>query len=409
MSLIEVAETGPASGSAILTETAIAVAHGSSLEALSRPFLKILHDLTELDSVYLTEVDLSTSAQTILYSANQGEVTVPEGLTVPWEDSLCFRALERDLRYTSDVGLDLPGSSAGNELGLRTYVSVPVVGSDNELMGTLCGASGAAVPVSAEVVDIMAMLGRLIADQWKRDRRAAEDQRRAEAAEAAIRDRDRFLAVAEHQLKTPLMVLQGWSAVLADEWEVVPGETRQVALLDMRDAAAAAIEQLDQLLARARSGVLSDELDLVPVQVGPLVERTARQIEAAASGNHKIVTATTPAVVLGDSRALWQVLWHLGENAVKFSPDGGLVSIEVEVVEERVLVHVSDEGVGIATDIDVFAPFTRSDADRFEDIKGTGLGLHIVHTLVAAMGGTVTATRRPTRGSVMTVTLPAVG
>jgi signal transduction histidine kinase len=99
------------------------------------------------------------------------------------------------------------------------------------------------------------------------------------------------------------------------------------------------------------------------------------------------------------------VFWHLGENAIKYSPDGGLIRLDVEPVGgQRVAVTVSDEGVGVPTDIDLFAPFTRAANDR--GIQGTGLGLHIVHTLLAAMDGTVTALPGLAGGSVMTVTLP---
>jgi signal transduction histidine kinase len=101
--------------------------------------------------------------------------------------------------------------------------------------------------------------------------------------EQRLQERELFLAGAEHKLKTPLMVLQGWSDVLAAEWASVPPVTRDEALRDMREAAEDAIGQLDRLLTQAHSGELSTELELLPVALSPLVHKTVRQLQAAST------------------------------------------------------------------------------------------------------------------------------
>lgn len=393
-------------GSALL-RAAAAVAGSSSLESLSRPFLDVLHSVAGLDSAYLTAVRPDDNEQTVLFSDNRGAITIPEGLTVAWQDTLCYRALDTGRRWTSNVDRDLPGSAGASELGLRTYASVPVNGPDEQLIGTLCAAGTQCRTVAPRVLDIMAMLARLIADQWHRDQihQAALD--RAEAAETRLRERATFLAVAEHKLKSPLFVLRGWSDILVDQWDEVSTQVRGEALRDMSDASHEAVRQLDDLLIEARSEVLSLQLDLVPIPLADEVVRVVRQLQAASTKHDVHAETGGDAVVLADRVALWQVLWHLGENAVKYSPGGGRIDVGIESVDGRTAaVTVRDEGIGVPVDVDVFQPFTRGTSKPMADIAGTGLGLHIVATLVQSMGGTVTAEPRAGRGSLFRVTLP---
>jgi signal transduction histidine kinase len=206
-----------------------------------------------------------------------------------------------------------------------------------------------------------------------------------------------------------LALLRGWSDLLVDQWPEMEDEVRNEALQTMQEASRDALSQVDELLLEARAEVLSHELQPVPVDLGQLVPQVARQLQGAATPEQRVVghVAASEAVVLADRQALWQVLWHLGENAIKYSPDGGLIELRVDSAPGRqVVLTVTDEGLGVPTDIDVFAPFSRGTSEQQGNIKGTGLGLHIVHNLLDAMSGTVTAERRETRGSVFRVTLP---
>lgn len=378
------------------------------LESVSRPLLELAQQLTGLDSTYLTEIRSGINEQEILFSLNQGEILIPEGLTVSWQDTLCRRALESGRRSTSDVPTDLPGSEAARQLGLQTYVTVPVLTAQNELLGTLCGASAQAAEVSPQALDVLERLARLIAEQWERDRLLDDAVRRANDAEAALRARATYLAMAEHKLKSPLALLRGWSDILVESWQELPAEVIEEALQTLQEASRDAVRQVDQLLLEARTGVQAQALERVRVSVSDMVAQVVRQLRGIGSAQHHVVLGRVDeAAVIGDRQALWQLLWHLGENAVKYSPDGGTIAFSVELRgSTAVLVTVSDEGIGVPEDVDIFSPFARGANGIASGIAGSGLGLHIVHNLTRALGGTVRARPGDQRGSVFEVILP---
>jgi len=98
----------------------------------------------------------------------------------------------------------------------------------------------------------------------------------------------------------------------------------------------------------------------------------------------------------------YQVLGHLIENAVKYSPTGSTVFVAARRDADDVVIDVTDQGVGIPDDIDVFAPFQRGDTDT----EGAGLGLYIVREIVRAHGGCVEARSTDSEGTTFVVTLP---
>jgi signal transduction histidine kinase len=397
---------GPDSGSAQLLIEAAHATTGSTLEEVTRPFLSLLHSITGLESTYLTEIDLEDDEQRIMFSLNSGQIEIPEGLTVQWSDTLCRRALRDGPKYTADVPTVFPGSEAARALQLQTYVSVPVRGENDDVVGTLCGASGSAVDVSDEVVSVMEMFAKLIADQWKRDREHAAAQQRAQWAESQLRQRVMFLAEAEHKLKTPLTILKGWSSMLASGWSAFSDEDRAKALATMEAAADTATMQVNELLDESRNNMLAMELELVPTDLTDLTRSVAKEMEGVSSQHRVECDVEADVVAIADQRAVWQVFWHLGENAIKYSPNGGTIALSLRRDGADAVFSLRDEGLGIPDDIDIFEPFKRSDREEFSGIKGTGLGLHIVRNLAMAMNGSVAAQRRPERGSELTVRLP---
>ncbi|MEA2248846.1 MAG: hypothetical protein QOH46_3375 [Solirubrobacteraceae bacterium] len=132
-------------------------------ERLVRSLLAELQRVTGLETTYLTRVDWAKATQNLTHVRNAGTLDIPEGLTVNWSDTVCRRALEQGVTYTDDVPGTFPGSSAAEELGLQTYVSVPLVNADGEIEGTLCGASSTPVPLGHTAVKLMERFAHIIA------------------------------------------------------------------------------------------------------------------------------------------------------------------------------------------------------------------------------------------------------
>lgn len=169
-----------------LTLLARSVSNAADIESGVRPLLKLVKRTSGLDSVYLTTVDKSAGEQRILFSENSKELTITEGLCVPWEDTLCKRALEESNSVMDNLAQHYDQLDAVRELSIQTYTSVPVYNFNNNLYGTLCGVSGKNVAVSEEVTDLFYLCAELIAAQVERHQRALRAERRAQLAEKRL-------------------------------------------------------------------------------------------------------------------------------------------------------------------------------------------------------------------------------
>jgi diguanylate cyclase len=184
-----------------LGEVAETLARAEDLEQLSRPLLEALHDLTGLGSTYLTAV--RDGVQELRFTRNaRPDFAMPEGLLVPWEDTLCKRALDEGRPCTTDVPRVWGDSDAARALGIQTYVSVPVTLSDGQLWGTLCGADSTVATDLEEHLPTMRLFARLIAAEVERT--AAVARERATAARArAEADTDALTHCAARRVVEP--------------------------------------------------------------------------------------------------------------------------------------------------------------------------------------------------------------
>ena len=162
------------------------------------------------------------------------------------------------------------------------------------------------------------------------------------------------------------------------------------------------------LLARADAGML--RLDLKPIDAAQLLaevyERT--QILAQSRSITLDLEALEPQRVFGDRERLRRVLFNLVDNAVKYTPAGGRVTLSLRQRDGHVCLSVRDTGIGLseAEQEHVFQRFHRADSARARDAQGSGLGLCIARSIVEAHGGTLQVASRPGEGSIFTVCLP---
>ncbi len=153
-----------------LDQLAAAVSDSEDLESLVRPLLGLLESITGMESTYLTMIDLQRNVQHIVFARNTQAMNIPEGLEVPWGDTLCKRAIDESRPYVEDVADCWGDSQAGRDLGINTYLSEPVHVEEGELYGTLCAASAARIKVTDDTRRLLKMFSLLIARQLERDR-----------------------------------------------------------------------------------------------------------------------------------------------------------------------------------------------------------------------------------------------
>jgi diguanylate cyclase len=154
---------------ALLGQISETVAQAQTIEDLTRPLLTMLELVTGLESTYLTRVDEQAGVQSVLFARNTSSMQIPEGLQVPWDDTLCKRALEEGRPFTEDVAACWGDSQAARDLGISTYVSTPLCLEDGSLFGTLCAASTFKRPITDEGRQVLALFGALIQQHIQRE------------------------------------------------------------------------------------------------------------------------------------------------------------------------------------------------------------------------------------------------
>ena len=147
-----------------------AVSSARTLEQLARPLLELLEMVSGLESTYLTRIDLEAGLQEVLFARNSRSMQIPEGIQVPWEDTLCKRALEEGRGYTDDVAACWGDSAAARALGIKTYASTPIYLGDGALFGTLCAASSESRPLQLDAREVLTLFSTLIAGHIERER-----------------------------------------------------------------------------------------------------------------------------------------------------------------------------------------------------------------------------------------------
>jgi signal transduction histidine kinase len=224
------------------------------------------------------------------------------------------------------------------------------------------------------------------------------------------RMRDAFVATVSHELRTPLTSISGFLEMMEDEEHALGDAGRQY--LDVIRRATERLHSLvEDLLLVAQIEARRIELQLAPVDLGELASRSVLAAQPAAAEKKIALDVVTdhPPPVLGDSGRLSQVLDNLVSNAVKFTPDGGTVTVTVGKNGAGARVVVADTGIGVSQDEQkqVFSRFFRASSATRRAIPGTGLGLAICHALIAQHGGSIEFRSSEGEGTEVVVTLPA--
>ena len=215
-----------------------------------------------------------------------------------------------------------------------------------------------------------------------------------------------FINRASHELRTPLTsailmteLIQGGGTQeeLKEYWRTLNSELNRQKIL------------IDRLLiaGRLESGMM--KLERVPTELVSILQESMRAVSPIA-GKRKVSMALSrrePILIIGDKSGLQQVFINLINNAAKFSPEGSVVTIDAEPVQDRVIVTISDKGLGIPPEAlpHLFERFYRAKNVTIAEIPGSGIGLYIVKTIIEELGGSIHVKSVVNEGTTFMVTL----
>jgi PAS domain S-box-containing protein len=271
---------------------------------------------------------------------------------------------------------------------VRSYLSVPVVSRTGDVRGGVCfghARAGVFLPKHEQLASGIASWAALALDNASLYKEAQE----------ANRAKDEFIATLSHELRTPLNAMLGWAHMLRAN--VLPPETQRRALDTLERNVRTQAQLVDDLLdvSRIVAGKLhikGEDVDLTTTVVS--AADTVRPAAVAKGIAFSVVVDPDRQVIVsGDPDRLRQILWNLLTNAVKFTPKGGVVEIELRCSETSASIIVTDTGQGIGQDFlrHVFERFRQADSTASRRHGGLGLGLAIVRHLTEAHGGSVSA------------------
>lgn len=218
-----------------------------------------------------------------------------------------------------------------------------------------------------------------------------------------------FISVISHELKTPVALIKGYAETLRREDATWNKADYDDALNVIAEEADRLKELIDNLLAASKLQAEGMKLSKMDVWLNKLVSQSVERFRTQTTEHTlELDFPSDFPLVEGDETRLRQVVDNLLSNAIKYSPHGGTIRVQGEVLPDAVQISVSDEGVGIRADkLDkVFDRFYRVDDDLARSTQGTGLGLYLARAVIEAHGGKIWAESEPGKGSTFAFTLP---
>jgi signal transduction histidine kinase/ActR/RegA family two-component response regulator len=245
------------------------------------------------------------------------------------------------------------------------------------------------------------------------EERTTDLKRAIESLARALRVKDEFLANMSHELRTPLNAILGLSESLAEQVAGPLNEKQLKYVSTMSESGHHLLALINDILDLAKIEAGQITLDITRVDVGSVCQASLRMVKQLAQKKNQEIELEIDhnfGLIWADERRLKQMIVNLLSNAVKFTPENKRIGLEVhgDKDENRVLITVWDEGIGIDDDdlAQLFKPFVQLDAGLARETSGTGLGLALVAQMARLHGGGVSVASIPEQGSRFTIVIP---
>ncbi len=225
--------------------------------------------------------------------------------------------------------------------------------------------------------------------------------------ESAYNTQKQFVSDASHELRTPIAVIQGYADML-DRWGKDNSEIRDEAIAAIKSETTGMKELVEQLLFIARHDNQTHQYERIYFDISELTEDIIKETKLVAK-NHTIHQGDIyRSIICGDRTALKQALRIFVDNAIKYTPEGGSITISCRKEDNLCRITVADTGIGISESelSRIFERFYRSDPARARREDGHGLGLSIARMIVRAHGGHIEVQSKEGQGSRFHILLP---
>ena len=303
-------------------------------------------------------------------------------------------------------------SAAGEDF--KSLVHLPLHAANGATIGALQwpharpGAAAFQRQIWLVVFGLLAIGALTLLIAWRLVTRQIEASAHARAAMEASQDKSEFLARVTSELRTPLNAVIGYAELIQEEASSpVARDDAQRIIAAARELSCMLSDILDQ--SRIDAGGVCLKLEVVPV-AGMLAEVQGLMHPVARAAGVEVVVSqeAVAAYAYADHARLRQCLMNLVGNAVKFSPRGAVVRLRAALRDNRIVIEVSDNGLGIAPDElpVIFRPFGQANAAIGAVYGGAGLGLSIAHALARQMGGDISVISTHAEGSVFYLSVP---
>jgi signal transduction histidine kinase len=239
------------------------------------------------------------------------------------------------------------------------------------------------------------------------------EQTRSSRLDAASRHKSEFLANMSHELRTPLNAIIGFSEVLMGGMAGPIAEKQKEFVGDIHESGKHLLSLINDILDLSKIEAGKMELEVAPFDLPGAIGNAITLVRGRADRHGVRLEASVAAEVAayeGDERKVKQILLNLLTNAVKFTPEGGSVTLSAERRDGAYEIAVKDTGIGIAEEDlgKLFEEFRQVGTDAARKAEGTGLGLALTRRLVELHGGTIRVASAVGRGSTFTFSLPIV-
>jgi GAF domain-containing protein len=303
------------------------------------------------------------------------------------------------------------------KIGLRSLVAVPIL-HQGRVIGWLSGHQTSALRRWAEDdIDLLTAVATQIGSTLENARLISE-------LREANRLKDEFLATLSHELRTPLTAIKGWVELLADNEAVKFDEELADGIEVIKSSSASLTQLISDLLDLSRIQRKVLRLERQPADINQVIMEAVqvlRQSAEARRQNLQLQLDPSLPTIKVDAHRIQQVVWNLLTNAIKFTPEGGRITVRSRLFDARAIlvsddddgplrwitIEVEDDGEGIRPDFlpHVWDRFRQADSSSTRRHGGLGIGLALVKELVEAHGGLVEA-RSEGRGATFIVRLP---